>query len=140
IDLFSTGVNANGTGLQPTSLSDAHWTLATPYPTSASGQPVPLPSTLTYGLAFANAPNLSWLPNGPDSKWLTPTNLTAVGGNYIYRTTFDVPSGYDPAGMSISGWWSSDNEGVAVWLNDNQLTGFPLPGASSYNSMTSFTI
>ena len=139
-DLDHTGINPAGTGLQPLGSTDAHWTLATPYPTSASGQPVPLPSTLTFGPAFVNSPDGAWLADGPNSQWITPTNLSNPGGNYIYQTTFHIPSGYDPTTASITGWWSSDNEGIAVWLNDSPLAGFPLPGPASFNAMTSFTI
>ena len=139
-DLYHTGINPTGTGLQPLGSADAHWTLATPYPTSASGQPVPLPSTLSFGPAFVNSPDGAWLADGPNSQWITPTNVSNPGGNYIYQTTFHIPSGYDPTTASITGWWSSDNEGIAAWLNDSPLAGFPLPGPASFNAMTSFTI
>jgi hypothetical protein len=139
-NLCGTGKDPACTGLQPIGLVDAHWNLATPYPTSPSGQPVPLPSTLTYGPASVNTPNGSWLANGPGTQWITPQVITSLGGNYVYETTFDIPAGYDPATATISGWWSSDNEGIAVWLNDTQLAGFPLPGPSAFNAMTNFTI
>ena len=139
-NLCGTGRNPACNGLQPIGSVDAHWNLATPYPTSPSGQPVPLPSTLTYGPAYVNTPNGSWLANGPDTQWITPQVTTSLGGNYVYETTFDIPSGYDPATATISGWWSSDNEGIAVWLNDTLLAGFPLPGPSGFNAMTNFTI
>jgi hypothetical protein len=101
---------------------------------------VPLPSTLTFGPAYNNLPNLAWLANGPDSQWLMPHVTSSPGGNYIYQTTFNIPSGYDPATASISGWWSSDNEGITAWLNNGPLTGFPVPGSASFNVMTPFTI
>ena len=139
-NLCGTGRNPACNGLQPIGSVDAHWNLATPYPTSASGQPVPLPSTLTYGPAYVNTPNGAWLANGPVTQWITPQVTNSLGGNYVYQTTFDIPSGYDPATATISGWWSSDNEGIAVWLNDTLLAGFPLPGPSGFNAMTNFTI
>ena len=145
-DLCGTGRNTGCTGLQPVvGSADAHWFLATPYPTSASGQPVPLLSTLTFGPAYVNSPVSGWLlPNGPTTLWITPQVTSSPGGNYVYQTTFTIPSGYDPATASISGWWSSDNEGIAAWLNSNTpLTGFPLPAAGppgGFDAMTNFTI
>ena len=138
--LFSTGLNATGGLLPATGSVDAHWTLATPYPTSPSGQPVPLPSTLSYGPAYVNVPNGAWLANGPNSEWIMPQVTNSQGGNYLFQTTFTIPSGYNPVTASISGWWSSDNEGIAAYLNDIPLVAFPVPGPSSFNAMTNFTI
>ena len=144
-NLCGTGVNPNCNGLQPISSVDAHWKLATPYPSSPSGVPLPNPPPLlTYGDAYVNTPNSAWLmPNGPGTQWITPQVTKSPGGNYVYETTFDIPSGYDPATATISGWWSSDNEGIAVWLNNTQLAGFPLPAAGppgGFDAMTNFTI
>ena len=146
-DLCGTGRNTGCTGLQPIVSVDAHWKLATPYPTTPSSQPGPVtsPQTLIYGDAYVNPPNGAWLmPNGPTTLWITPQVTSSPGGNYVYQTTFTIPSGYDPATASISGWWSSDNEGIAAWLNSNTpLTGFPLPAAGppgGFDAMTNFTI
>jgi hypothetical protein len=141
-NLCGTGRNPACNGLQqPIGSVDAHWNLATPYPTTPSGPFSLVPSTLVYGPAFVNTPNGSWLANGPVTQWITPQVTNSLGGNYVYETTFDIPSGYNPATATITGGWTSDNEGIVVWLNDTQLTGFPLPGPSGFSGpLISFTI
>jgi len=139
--LCSTGMNSSCTGTATIGSIDPNWTLATPYPSSPSGQPLPSPPwNLTYGPAYVNTPNGFWLANSSTSQWTTPQNESNLGGNYVYATSFNIPVGYDPATASITGFWTSDNEGIEVWLNQQQITGFPLPGAGDSDKAFPFTI
>ena len=139
--LCSTGMNSGCTGTATIGSIDPNWSLATPYPSSPSGQPLPAsPWNLTYGSAYVNSPNGFWLPNSSTSQWITPQNENYLGGNYVYATSFTIPTGYDPATASISGFWTSDNEGIEVWLNHQQITGFPLAGPGDSNIPFAFTI
>jgi len=139
--LCSTGMNSTCSGPATIGSQDSNWSLATPYPSSGSGQSLPAPPwNLTYGPAYVNGPDSGWLPNSSTSQWTTPLSTFSVGGNYVYATSFNIPAGYDPATASISGFWTSDNEGIAVWLNQQQITNFPLPGPGDFNQPFPFTI
>jgi hypothetical protein len=131
--LFNTGVNASGTPLPDNTIGDPHYTL-TIVPggstttlrvrTSASGFPIP-----PY--------------NGDDSlsAWIGPNNDSALDGPvgaYTYHTTFNL-TGFNPATASISGVWSTDNEGLDILIN-GVSTGNSIPSATSYTSFHSFSI
>ena len=118
---------------------DPHWQLATPYPSASSGTPIdPTEPPLTFGPVYANTADTAWIPNGPFSEWVTPsaTALHAeLGGEYVYRTTFERLSA-----APISGHYSSDNELLGVYLNGTLVPLFPLNGAADFNTWTYFTI
>ena len=54
------------------------------------------------------------------STWIAPNNPQSYSPpsppNYDYQTTFDLTS-FDQTTASITGQWTSDNYGVAIWLN-----------------------
>jgi hypothetical protein len=119
--LFNTGVDASGTPLPDGTIGDPHYVLAVVpggttdirVRTSAGGFPIP-----------------PYIPDDSLSAWIGPNNDPSVdgpGGLYDYKTTFDL-TGFDPATASISGGWSSDNDGVAILLN----------GVNTGNPPTSF--
>jgi hypothetical protein len=122
ITLYDTGVNAGGTSLPDGTIGDSHYSL-TSVPggttdirvrTSAGGYPIP-----------------PYIGDSPTSAWIGPNNDLQVDGpigNYTYQTTFNL-TGLNPSTASITGQWSSDNNGVKILLN----------GADTGNPGTSFT-
>lgn len=60
-----------------------------------------------------------WVLNSDTSKWISPAFDTSAAevGDYIYRTTFVLPEGFDPATAVIAGRWASDNDGVDILVN-----------------------
>lgn len=65
------------------------------------------------------------------SAWIGPNNDPQVDGpvgTYDYRTTFDL-TGFYPSTATITGGWSSDNNGLQILLN----------GVDTGNPGTSFT-
>src|SRR5262249_48768596 len=57
-------------------------------------------------------------------------------GNYIYRTTFNLPFGYDPSAASISGKFGTDNSLASIQINGITL---PIIGGG-FSSLTPFTL
>jgi hypothetical protein len=109
-NLYNTGVNAAGVPLPDGTIGDPHYTLVTVpggttdllVRTSAGGFPIP-----------------PYIGDDSLSAWIGPNNahdLTGPVGNYDYRTTFDL-TGFNPATASITGGWSSDNNGIQILLN-----------------------
>jgi hypothetical protein len=116
-------------------VADPHYQLI------ASADPAyPGPNALVVnnnGLGLNSGP---YLGNGPNSKWLSPRadNADNTGGNYIYRTSFDL-SGFDPASAHLTGRWAMDNAGVDILLN-GVSTGITRPGEFGFFNFTSFAI
>ena len=149
--LCNTGVvgpcnGGTGIGLQTVGSVDLNWELSLPAPTAPSSEPptaVPAAETFGPGTAWVNPPAAGWLANGPNSAWITPQAENAVGGYYFYQTTFTIPSGYDPSTAVIAGMFTSDNEGIAIFLNGSPVTFgvvFPGPGDSGLPFTGSFTL
>ena len=89
----------------------------------------------------------NWLANTPTSKWISPVANTAAsvgedidagegGGVYVYRLVVDA-TGFDPATISITGGWATDNLGTNIRVN-GQDTG--LTNTVQFPSLTAFTI
>jgi len=127
--VFNTGVNSSGMPLPDHTIGDPHYTLFS--------VPAGSPSTIlirTSVFAFDGGyPIPPWLGDDTLSAWIGVNNpdvgeVAGPPGVYDYRTTFDL-SGFFPATASISGGWSSDNDGVKILLN----------GVDTLNPVTSFT-
>jgi hypothetical protein len=108
--LYNTGVNNAGAVLPDGTIGDPHYSLiAVPagtvhsrVRTATGGYPIP-----------------PYFGDDNASAWIGPNNdaqLDGAVGNYTYRTTFDL-TGFDPSTASITGGWSSDNNGVMILLN-----------------------
>ena len=141
--LSNTGVTTPGgtTLVTPIPSIDPNWMLAFPSPTTSSNGPTPPngPSSLNYAAAFVNPPNSAWKLNGPNSQWITPPNRNSAGGDLFYQTTFDIPAGFDPFTATISGLWTTDNEGLGVFLNNTPISGLSLPGPTSFDPAMPYT-
>jgi hypothetical protein len=131
ITIFNTGVDATGHPLPDGTIGDPHYTLvSTPLGsttdirvrTSAGGYPIP-----------------PYVGDNSISAWIGPNNDPAVDGPvgaYDFRTTFHSPL----AGkLTITGQWSTDNEGIDILLN-GASTGNSIPSPTSFTSFHSFTI
>jgi hypothetical protein len=132
ITLFNTGVNGLGTPLA-NGVLDTHYSLVPP-----AG---PL-QALTSGGGFPIPP---WLGDDSLSAWIGPNTPTAFGpgGSYDYQTTFDL-TGLNPSTASIGGQWSSDNTGLQILINGqdigNGFNPYGNPGDYSYQHWMSFSI
>src|SRR5690606_10437951 len=95
--LFSTGVDANGWGID-LEADDPHYTLIE----NADGlSDIP-------AVVESNVPG-AWMPNTEFSQWIGPwpdTSQSAVG-RYVYRTVVDA--GPNPDAFAASGFWAVDN-------------------------------
>jgi hypothetical protein len=112
--LYDTGVNSSGTVLANGSV-DPNYTLTT----------VPSPSTTTTFVLTTGYPaNGPYIADNSLSAWIGPANdssLDGPPGSYTYQTTFTL-SNVNPSD-SITGGWSSDNDGVAIYLNGILVSG-----------------
>jgi hypothetical protein len=108
--LFNTGVNDSGTPLHDGTIGDPHYTLVSVpggttdirVRTSAGGYPIP-----------------PYFGDDALSTWIGPNNdayIDGLNGLYDYRTTFDL-TGFDPSTATITGLWSSDDQGMKILLN-----------------------
>lgn len=59
-----------------------------------------------------------WVANDVAGKWIGPRQETsaAAGGDYTYRITVDM-TGFDPAGIVLTGEWATDNGGLDILVN-----------------------
>ena len=125
LTIFNTGVdnssNAWGTGACPTSTTVSSCNRATPRPKQS---PTPgFPSRR--GLPITAARVGSGRP---------PT--ARPDGNYVYRTTFNVPNNAILSTVSVTGDWATDDPGTDIRIN-NTSTGQTSP---SYSALTPFSI
>ena len=134
--IFNTGVDGSGTVLADGTLGDPHYILFV----------VPIGST-TVIRARRDVGGYPLPPAGPYigddllSDWIGPNNSAPLGGPaglYDYRTTFSL-SGLDSATATLSGVWSTDNQGISILLN-GVATGNTIPSPTSYTSFHPFSI
>ena len=126
LTIFNTGVdnssNAWGTGGVP----DIHYSLVV-QPGSATAQTV----------TDTSFPFPPWIANNSGSRWIGPAaDSNGPTGNYVYRTTFNVPANAILSSVSISGDWATDDPGTDIKIN-NTSTGQTSP---SYSALTPFSI
>ncbi len=74
----------------------------------------------------------------PISDWISPVaSGNSPGGLYIYTTTFDLTGYFVPA--TLSGTWATDNLGIYVLLNGNDLGSYIPYGDDAFNTSTNFS-
>lgn len=129
--VFSTGVDASGVVLADASV-DPHYQLVVNPTNPESTEAVVHDSTV---FPIVTGP---WLANTEVSKWIAPLpdSVGSSGGDYAYRTTFDL-TGFDPATAMVLGGWATDNTGTDILLNDVS-TG--LLNTAGFGGLTQFTI
>jgi hypothetical protein len=136
ITLFNTGVNGSGTVLGQGASPDTHYTLIPPGGTTVT-------EVWTAAGGFPVGPYLgddtlsAWI--GPNLN--SPQPLYGPGGIYDYRTTFDL-TGLNPSTASITGLWSSDNDGLYINLNgvNTENPGNPYGPPYSFTHWAAFSI
>jgi hypothetical protein len=113
--VFNTGVGPDGTAL-PDNAVDPHYVLLV-NPDGASADALVENSTV---FPIVTGP---WVANEDTSKWIGPRFETSgaaggagAAGDYTYRITFEI-GGFDPASARLIGEWSTDNEGVDIFVN-----------------------
>jgi hypothetical protein len=130
--LYNTGVSSAGTPLPDGTIGDPHYSLIvvpggtseTRVRTSSGGFPIP-----------------PWVGDNTISAWIGPNNaadLDGPGGDYTYRTTFDL-TGLIPGTASISGQWSTDNLGVDILIN-GVSTGQSITNPALFHQFSTFTV
>ncbi|MGH9815403.1 MAG: PEP-CTERM sorting domain-containing protein [Candidatus Acidiferrales bacterium] len=125
IGVFGTGLTTTGALGAPGAV-DPHYTLTT---NPAGGG---TSAFVTTGSGFPFPP---WVPNGPNSQWITPntSQLNHPAGTYTYVTTFDL-TGLIPGTAVLTGAWGTDNPGQMF------LNGVLVSTSSGFTSLTAFLI
>ncbi len=103
----------------PDGALDPHYTLIDS-PGQAFASAYTLDSATLITLANFYTPNTSisqWIAPSPNG--ITESYYGEFGGNYTYRTTFDLPAAFNPLTdvATITGLWASDNTGVDILIN-----------------------
>lgn len=84
-----------------------------------------------------------WLADDADSKWIAPfgsdNDSNGPVGTYIYTTTFSL-AGLNRLTASISGKWSSDNDGLDVRLNGVSIPQLSYPPNAGFGSLYAFLV
>jgi hypothetical protein len=120
-NLYNTGLDSVG-NYQPAFAPDGNYTVIS----SPLGPftPVAVDDTVYPFPAF-------WVANNsPNSRWIGTSAQFSDGpnGNYLYRTTFNLPANATSA--TISGLWGTDDPGLDILINGNS-TGQLSAGFSS---------
>ncbi|MEI8319231.1 MAG: LamG-like jellyroll fold domain-containing protein, partial [Planctomycetia bacterium] len=128
--LFNTGVDATG-HLAANWATDLHYKLVS----LPGGTNVVRVATAANGFPIG-----PWIAGTGPSSWIGPASdnvLDGPGGQYVYRTTFDL-TGIDPASVSISGMWAADNVGDEILINGKSqgYATWTSPGFSSFEPFT----
>jgi hypothetical protein len=135
VTVFNTGVDASGVSRADGSSPDLHYSLTD----TSSGSAI----ATTVGTSTGGFPIPPWIGDNAISAWIAPLIQGAGrfggvnGATYDYQVTFDL-TGFDPATASITGQWSTDDQGLDIKINGvstSQTT--PL---SSYASWTAFSV
>ena len=138
--IYDTGVD-NSRNALPDGSPDPHYRLMV-NPDGVNDIPAVVHDSTVFPISTGN-----WLANTQTSKWISPVANTAAsvgedidagegGGVYLYRLVVDA-TGFDPATISITGGWATDNLGTNIRVN-GQDTG--LTNTVQFPSLTAFTI
>ena len=126
ISIFNTGVDAIGNAIVGNGVADTHYSLIV-QPGAATAVTVD-PS---------NYPFPFWIANNAGSRWIGPAaDSNGPSGNYVYQTTFNVPSNAILSSVSVSGDWATDDPGTDIRIN-GASTGQLSP---SYGALTPFSV
>ena len=131
INIYNTGVDANGDVVVGGMVGDQHYTLVS-FPTGTTAQ---IKTATSTSEGFPIGP---WVGDNSLSRWIGPNtdNLTGPKGLYTYQTTFDL-NGLDHTTASITGRWATDDQGLGILINGIS-TG--ITNANGFGAFTDFTI
>jgi hypothetical protein len=126
--VYSTGISTPWYSSTSTTIADGvadpHWTMK-------------MPGSSTFTSATVATANAAWVANNTTSKWINNNGngaLTSPVGDYVYRTTFNIGAGINPATVQLIFSMSSDNNNTAIALNGTTLG---LISSTSFNAMSS---
>jgi len=126
LTVYNTGVDNSSNAWGSGGVPDIHYSLIV-QPGSAIAQ------TVT-DTAYPFPP---WLANNSGSRWIGPAaDANGPAGNYVYRTTFNVPNNAVLSSVSVTGDWASDDPGTDIKIN-GASTG---QTSASYSALTPFSI
>lgn len=134
--LVGTGLDANGVGLAA-GQTDSRFQLASGPITGPAGVVNSGSFPLINGIWTANLPNGRWIAPLSTVSSNGPTSSAPVG-EYVYRMTFDL-TGFDHRTASFAGRWSSDNNGLGVYLNGVLLSGSSNNTERAFATLTDFS-
>jgi hypothetical protein len=147
--LYNTGVDGSGNILNtnPQPIFDSHYTLVS----APAGQQTG-PASAELWDSSNGFPVGPWLADDALSTWIVPYPHTNDGSGYIsnavglydFQTSCDL-TGFDPSTASIVGRWSTDNQGLSIYLNGTQVVGsnigqfaqwtnFVIPASALFNA------
>lgn len=108
--LFNTGLDSSGNYLV-TGAPDGNYSVIA----SPSGSFVPVATDDSIWPLVAGP----WVANNPTfSRWISPqTNSGGPAGNYVYRTTFNIPANANLSTVMIGGVWGTDDPGTDILIN-----------------------
>jgi hypothetical protein len=73
--------------------------------------------------------------NNSLASWVSPSSdmavYSAANQSYYYAVQFSL-TGFDPASAAITGSWLSDNDGLGVFLNGNNIGQSSLPSFGGF--------
>jgi hypothetical protein len=108
--LFNTGIGTNGQVLADGDI-DPHYLIVTNANDTTSINAI-VEDTTVFPIVAG-----PWIATNDLSKWIGPQfDPNGAGGDYVYRTTFDL-TGYDPTSALVQGNWATDNIGPDLRLN-----------------------
>jgi len=131
--LYNTGVDNNRLPLADGEI-DQHYVLAL-----SADQTYPGPDAKV--VFSAGFPMDCWIADDNDSKWIAPradAGLFNSPGIYIYRLSFSL-YGFKPETAEIRGFWTSDNNGMDIMINEKS-TGFSTDYAAFAQGLYPFEI
>ena len=133
VGLFNTGVDAAGTPLPDGTIGDPHYSLV-----NAPGQTTEIRVRTSAG-GYPIDSTGEWVGDDSISAWIGPNSdaqLDGPAGTYDYQTSFVLPS---DGIVSITGQWTTDNEGVDIELNGSS-TGNAISMGNAFQSFHQFSI
>ena len=129
--LFNTGVDSAGAVLPDGTIGDPHYSLIPPVPTDSTAE-------TRIRTSAGGFPIPPYIGDNTLSSWIGPNNdgeLNGPSGTYTYRTTFDL-TGFASNTASITGQWSTDDDGLDILINGTSL-GYT---NSSFSTFSQFLI
>jgi|APLak6261658528_1056013.scaffolds.fasta_scaffold04819_1 hypothetical protein len=135
--LFNTGVDSAGAVLPDGTIGDPHYSLI-----SVPGGSLTDTRIITSDGGFPIVPIGPYIGDNTSSRWIGPNNdedLNGPSGTYTYRTTFDL-TGFDSKTASITGGWTTDNNGLDILINGISLVVFTTAPTSFESGFSAFSI
>lgn len=109
-NLYNTGLDASGNYLPTLGLDGNYTVISSPL---GSFTPAAVDDTVYPFPSF-------WIANNPPfSRWIGTSAQYSDGpnGNYLYRTTFNLPANANLGSVVLTGMWATDDPGLDILIN-----------------------